>query len=84
MADGPAPRRAKPSGAQADVQLPNGGKSETVRFLRGAAISVWQNSGDNDSNWTRFAKSRWPFRYFGVSAIRGKYNIDTNSNFWDK
>lgn len=56
---------------------------ETKRFLKGAAISVWQNCGDKDSNWTRFAKQRWPFRYFGVSSIRGKYNIDVNSDFWN-
>ncbi|PNH12081.1 Beta-glucosidase A [Tetrabaena socialis] len=56
---------------------------EPIRFLKGAAISVWQNSGDAGSNWTRFAKSRWPFRYFGVSAIRGKYNIDKCSDFWN-
>ncbi len=57
---------------------------ETTRFLKGAAISVWQNCGDKASNWTRFAKQRWPFRYFGVSSIRGKYNIDVNSDFWNK
>ncbi|KAG2442823.1 hypothetical protein HXX76_002902 [Chlamydomonas incerta] len=59
------------------------GDAEPVRFLKGAAISVWQNSGDDDSNWTRFAKSRWPFRSFGVSAIRGRYNIDKCSDFWN-
>ncbi|GLC35844.1 hypothetical protein PLESTB_000500300 [Pleodorina starrii] len=56
---------------------------EKIRFLKGSAISIWQNSGDGGSNWTRFAKSLWPFRYFGVRAVRGKYNIDTCSDFWN-
>lgn len=54
------------------------------RFLKGVAVSVWQNSGDAGSNWTRFAKGRWPFSWLGVSAVRGKYNIDTCSDFWNK
>ncbi|EFJ42987.1 hypothetical protein VOLCADRAFT_107029 [Volvox carteri f. nagariensis] len=57
--------------------------TEKIRFLKGTAISVWQNSGDGGSNWTRFANSLWPFRYFGVKAIRGKYNIDACSDFWN-
>jgi hypothetical protein len=54
------------------------------RFLKGVAISVWQNTGDPDSNWTRYAHSRWPFRSFGIPAIRGKYNIDVNTDFWNR
>lgn len=54
------------------------------KFQKGVAISVWQNSGDGDSNWARYAKSRWPFRSFGISAIRGMHNIDTNSDFWNR
>lgn len=72
------------SGKPAANKATANGDGEPVRFLKGAAISVWQNSGDDDSNWTRFAKSRWPFRSFGVSAIRGKYNIDKCSDFWNK
>mmetsp|Transcript_19157 Transcript_19157/g.34659 ORF Transcript_19157/g.34659 Transcript_19157/m.34659 type:complete len:500 (-) Transcript_19157:424-1923(-) len=53
------------------------------RFLKGVAVSVWQNSGDNGSNWTRYALAKWPFSKLGVSTVRGKYNIDTCSDFWN-
>lgn len=54
------------------------------RFQKGVAISVWQNSGDQDSNWARYSKSRWPFLSFGVSAIRGVHNVDINTDFWNR
>lgn len=54
------------------------------RFQKGVAISVWQNSGDEDSNWARYSKSRWPFLSFGVSAIRGVHNVDINTDFWNR
>ncbi len=44
-----------------------------------------QASGDADSNWTRFARGRWPLRHLGVPAIRGKYNVfDACSDLWTK
>ena len=81
---GQAAKASKADAAAVDGNGHVNGNGWAGRFLKGVAVSVWQNSGDPDSNWTRFAKSRWPFSWFGVSTIRGKYNIDTCSDFWNK
>lgn len=51
------------------------------KFLKGIALSVYQNSGDDNGQWTEFATSK---SWLGQPRIAGKYNIDTNSNFWDR
>eukprot|EP00210_Caulerpa_lentillifera_P003127 g2987.t1 len=33
-------------------------QQQDIQFLKGCAISMWQNSGDSDSNWTRFTHER--------------------------
>eukprot|EP00879_Flechtneria_rotunda_P018261 GHRR01019158.1.p1 GENE.GHRR01019158.1~~GHRR01019158.1.p1 ORF type:complete len:399 (+),score=104.76 GHRR01019158.1:203-1399(+) len=47
-------------------------------FHKGVAISMWQNSGDDDSNWTNFIRSKYPFKSlpFGVKRYSGKYNLE--------
>lgn len=52
------------------------------KFLKGVAISVWQNGGDDcDSNWTRFSN--------GTKLFSLKSNISDGSKgvfpgFWEK
>lgn len=75
----PAVDEVGPSRPHLGVDGPRG-----PRFLKGVAVSVWQNTGDPDSNWTRYAKQKWPLGFLGVSTIRGKYNIDTNTDFWNR
>jgi hypothetical protein len=56
-------------------------------FHKGVAISMWQNSGDADSNWTNFVKSKLPFKRLpiGINRFSGKYNITDNvPNTWDR
>jgi hypothetical protein len=49
-------------------------------FHKGVAISMWQNSGDEDSNWTNFIKSNFPFKAlpFGFHRYSGKYSVMEN------
>lgn len=49
------------------------------RFLKGVAISVWQNSSDTDSNWAHFAKAR---NYFGQADLVNSFL--ESSDFWNK
>jgi hypothetical protein len=46
-------------------------------FHKGVAISMWQNSGDDDSNWTNFIKSNFPFSALpvGFNRFSGKYSV---------
>lgn len=57
--------------------------AEEVKFLKGVAVSVYQNSGDDDSNWTRFVKQR---NIFCLKTVRGEYNIgpSTVCDFWNR
>jgi hypothetical protein len=45
---------------------------------KGVAISMWQNSGDDESNWTTFINSKWPFKClpFGLNRYSGRYNVN--------
>jgi hypothetical protein len=49
-------------------------------FHKGVAISMWQNSGDADSNWTNFIKSNFPFAALpiGFNRFSGKYSVLQN------
>jgi hypothetical protein len=46
-------------------------------FHKGVAISMWQNSGDEDSNWTHFIKSKFPFAAlpFGGNRFSGTHSV---------
>mmetsp|Transcript_6320 Transcript_6320/g.13946 ORF Transcript_6320/g.13946 Transcript_6320/m.13946 type:complete len:545 (-) Transcript_6320:1206-2840(-) len=72
---------ATTNGEEAKKSLPDLSKT----FLKGVAISVWQNSSDNMlSNWTRYAYSLWPFKYLGVRTTMGKHRINKSCEFWDR
>lgn len=66
-----------------DAQPSTSGRSlqdkENV-FHKGVAISMWQNSGDDDSNWTNFIKSNFPFAKLpiGFNRFSGKYSVLQN------
>jgi hypothetical protein len=51
--------------------------SKADLWHKGVAISMWQNSGDEDSNWTAFIKSKFPFSAlpFGFNRYSGKYSV---------
>lgn len=61
-------------------------------FQKGVAISVWQNTADNDlSNWTRYAYSSWPFSSFPlkylcwpISTTQGSHKVGKSCNFWHR
>lgn len=46
-------------------------------FHKGVAISMWQNSGDEASNWTAFIRSSFPFKAlpFGFRRYSGKHSV---------
>ncbi|GLI65460.1 hypothetical protein VaNZ11_008810, partial [Volvox africanus] len=53
------------------------------RFLKGAAISVWQNAPDEASQWTAFARRPHSL----LERLRGKNKqlaIDTSPDFWNR
>jgi hypothetical protein len=61
------------------------GKGEV--FHKGVAISMWQNSGDDDSNWTNFIKSNFPFKAlpFGFNRFSGKHSVlQTCPDTWNR
>jgi hypothetical protein len=61
------------------------GKGEV--FHKGVAISMWQNSGDDDSNWTNFIKSKFPFKAlpFGFNRFSGKHSVlKTCPDTWNR
>jgi hypothetical protein len=54
---------------------------------KGVAISMWQNSGDEDSNWTEFINSRFPFKWlpFGMNRYSGRWNVNERSpDTWNR
>ena len=54
---------------------------------KGVAISMWQNSGDEASNWTTFINSRLPFRWlpFGFKRYSGRWNVNERSpDTWNR
>lgn len=59
-------------------------KMEDGKFLKGIGISVWQASGDKDSNWTRFTKTRWPFGKVGTKTCKGDYMLERTPDFWNR
>lgn len=61
-------------------------RKESV-WHKGVAISVWQNSGDEASNWTAFINSKFPFKSlpFGFNRYSGRYNVnEVSPNTWDR
>jgi hypothetical protein len=48
-------------------------------FQKGVAISVWQNSSDEASNWTSFMRRK---RYFGQGHLVAAF-MESN-DFWNK
>jgi hypothetical protein len=53
------------------------------RFLKGVAISCWQNAIDHGSQWTSFVHSLWPFKRFGWRNFKGDH-VGLSTNFWDR
>lgn len=56
-------------------------------FHKGVAISMWQNSGDENSNWTNFIKSSFPFAALpiGLNRFSGKYSVlQTCPDTWNR
>ena len=54
---------------------------------RGVAISMWQNSGDEASNWTAFINSKFPFKSlpFGLNRYSGNWNVNERCpDTWDR
>lgn len=55
-----------------------------TKFLKGIGLSIWQASGDPDSNWTRFVYNRWPFKNFGFRRTKGRYRLEKTPDFWNR
>lgn len=59
------------------------------RFLKGVAISVWQNAPCQTSQWTNFAK-RFTLEaatrrlLHGWSKDHPDYNLDISPDFWNR
>jgi hypothetical protein len=56
-------------------------------FHKGVAISMWQNSGDQDSNWSNFIRSKFPFAKLpvGLNRYSGRYSVlETCPDTWDR
>jgi beta-glucosidase len=54
-------------------------------FLKGVAISTWQNSSDeNLSNWTRYSYKRWPFQSLGLCLTHQGPHVAKSCNFWER
>lgn len=52
-------------------------------FKKGVAVSTWQCAPDDGlSNWSQWAKSRWPFNWFGMKRV--KDSIDDTPDFWNR
>uniref|UniRef100_A0A383W4H1 Glycoside hydrolase family 1 protein n=1 Tax=Tetradesmus obliquus TaxID=3088 RepID=A0A383W4H1_TETOB len=65
----------------------NDGTGKGEVFHKGVAISMWQNSGDDDSNWTNFIKSNFPFKAlpFGFKRFSGKHSVlQTCPDTWNR
>ncbi len=77
--------RRQSMGTTPEKQQPSAFKDEF--FRKGVAISMWQNSGDEDSNWTHFIKSFLPFKWlpFGIKRYSGKYSVlQTCPDTWNR
>ena len=58
-------------------------KSVMDAFKKGVAVSTWQCAPDDGlSNWSQWAKSRWPFQFFGIGRV--KDSIDDTPDFWNR
>lgn len=57
------------------VEMDDGQKVEEV-FLKGIGLSVYQNSGDTASNWTKFIKES--------GRVRDAEKITNASDFWNR
>ncbi|DBB17846.1 TPA: hypothetical protein ACH3X3_002865 [Trebouxia sp. C0006] len=52
-------------------------------FKKGVAVSTWQCAPDKGlSNWSQWAKSRWPLQWFGMKRV--KDSIDDTPDFWNR
>lgn len=49
--------------------------------ILGVAISMWQNSGDKDSNWTRFINER---RFCGMCSTVADGTTDKFPDTWNR
>lgn len=53
------------------------------KFLKGIALSVFQNSGDNNtSNWSHFIKNG--VTLMGQSKVKNASDITIASDFWNR
>jgi hypothetical protein len=70
-------RHAADTDADAAAAAAAAAAAKDKLFHKGVAISMWQNSGDDDSNWTNFIKSKFPFAALPVGTARysGKYSV---------
>ncbi|KIY97953.1 beta-glucosidase, partial [Monoraphidium neglectum] len=63
------------------------GEAKEQVWHRGVAISMWQNSGDEHSQWTAFIRSRFPFKAlpFGFNRYSGSHSVNESCpNTWDR
>ena len=52
-------------------------------FKKGVAVSTWQCAPDDGlSNWSQWAKSKWPFQWLGMKRV--KDSIDDTPDFWNR
>jgi hypothetical protein len=80
---GLAMREQAPAGGPGLAGSPRGREdgaedARELKFHKGVTISLWQNSGDADSNWSSFIRSKFPFAAlpFGFNRYSGKYNVN--------
>jgi hypothetical protein len=48
---------------------------------------MWQNSGDQDSNWSNFIRSSFPFAKLpvGLNRYSGRYSVhETSPDTWNR
>ncbi|CAG9467319.1 unnamed protein product [Pedinophyceae sp. YPF-701] len=67
-----------PAGAAAAPIAGHGGEDDG--FMVGVAISVFQNSGDNGSNWTRYQSQRL---CCCIPTIAGGHKAEDGPDFWN-
>ncbi|MEW5313962.1 MAG: hypothetical protein WDW38_005492 [Sanguina aurantia] len=51
------------------------------RFQKGVGLSVWQNNGDDNSNWTRHSSTNWPCN---LSAATGMQKYEQCPDFLNR
>jgi hypothetical protein len=73
---GTTPKSRRSAGARKARE--DGEDDGELKWHKGVAISMWQNSGDADSNWSSFIRSKFPFAAlpFGFNRYSGKYSVD--------